>query len=43
MKFNRAFIMDVTDETAFLATDAFDHVKLKIIDITFHTEARAVS
>lgn len=34
MKFNRAFVMAVTDETAFLATGAFDHVKLKIIDRT---------
>lgn len=34
MKFNRAFVMAVTDEAAFLATGAFDHVKLKIIDRT---------
>lgn len=32
IKFNRTFIMAVTDETAFPATGTFDHVKLEMID-----------
>ena len=29
---NRTFIMTITDETSFLATGTFDHVKLELID-----------
>ena len=32
IKFNRAFVMAVTDETSFFSTCTFDHVKLEMID-----------
>ena len=32
IKFNRTFVMAITDETSFLATGTFDHVKLEVID-----------
>ena len=32
IKFYRAFVMAITDETSFPATGTFDHVKLEVID-----------
>ena len=32
IKFNRAFVMAVTDETSFFSTCTYDHVKLQMID-----------
>ena len=32
IKFYRAFVMAITDETSFLPTGTFDHVKLEVID-----------